>query len=162
MKNFVLIVALILVSCSAKKTTVSSTHKEKIQKGIPFNVIKEGTNSGFKTFGKWYVAKESALPLVWDSIYANYMKKDPLPKIDFENNEVYVITMGEQTSGGYNIKVESVVETKKEVVVNIIESKPGKTCVTTSVMTYPYQLFTIPKTKKSLRFNWVEKVYECK
>lgn len=130
-------------------------------KQIEFNVIKEGTNSGFKTSGKWYIEKESGLPIVWDSIFVNYMQKDPLPKIDFNANEVYVVTMGEQNSGGYTIKVASVIETKKEVVVTIEESKPGKSCMTTSVMTYPYQLFTIPKIGKTVRFNWIEKIYDC-
>lgn len=156
MKFLYLIIASILIACSASKPT---TFQEK---NINYVVIKEGTNSGFTQFGKYFIAKQSAMPIIWDSIYVNYMKQDPLPEIDFEKNEVYLVAMGEQNSGGYKINVESVTETKKEVVVTIVSTKPGKDCMTTSVITYPYQLFLIPKPNKSVRFNWIEKIINCK
>lgn len=161
MRILLLIIITLLLSCKSSEESTSNSNSKNTEKNIDFTVIKEGTNSGFTEFGKYFIAKESGLPVIWDSIYSNYMNKDPLPKIDFETNEVYLLAMGMQTSGGYTIKVESVIETKKEIVVNIIQSKPGKTCMTTSVITFPYQLFTIPKPDKSLRFNWIDKVYEC-
>jgi hypothetical protein len=159
--RFLIIATLaLLFSCKSPCVATFETDTSQ-QKEIAFNIIKEGTNSGFTEFGKYFIAKQSGLSIIWDSIYVNYMQKDPIPEIDFEENEVYLIAMGEKNSGGYTIKVESVIETKKEIIVNVVKSKPGKTCMTTSVMTYPYQLFTIPKPNKSLRFNWIEKVYEC-
>ena len=158
MKYLTISLFVILFSCkSSEKEPLAGLQA----KSIDFTVLKEGTNSGFKEFGKYFIAKQSGLPMVWDSIFVNYMQKDPLPKLDFETNEVYLIAMGEQSSGGYNIKVESILETKKEVVVNVTQSKPGKSCMTTSVMTQPYQLFMFPKKDKTVRFNWIDKVYEC-
>lgn len=160
---FIYILSLfILNSCSSSKDQIKNESTSVEQENIiDFVVIKEGDNSGFTEFGKYYIAKQTGMPIIWDSIYKNYMKKDPIPEIDFEKNEVYLVAMGEQNSGGYSIKVESVKETKKEVVINIVSIKPGKECMTTSVMTYPYQLFLIPKPNKSVRFNWVDRVIDC-
>mgnify|MGYP002712488633 CR=1 FL=1 len=149
-----------LSSCTTSKESVNNSTSKQTST-IEFTIVKEGENSGFTEFGKYFIEKAEGMPVIWDSIYKNYLKKDPIPEIDFEKNEVYLVAMGEQNSGGYSIKVESVKETKKEIVVTVVSLKPGKGCMTTSVMTYPYQLFLIPKQSKSVRFNWVDKVIDC-
>ncbi len=131
-------------------------------KNIEFTILKEGTNSGYKQLGNVLIYKLSRLDMVWDSLFLNYSRKPPIPVIDFEIKQLVWIGMGEQRSGGYSIKVKSVIERKKELIINIIESKPGKTCMTTSVITQPYQLIEIPKTNKKIIYNRVENIYECK
>ncbi len=72
--------------------------------------------------------------------------------------------MGEQRSGGYSVKTSTIVETRKNITINVIESKPGSNCITTSVITYPFEIieFDRGKTNKKFIFKTVENVYECK
>lgn len=158
MKYLTISLLVFLFSCKAseKETLVGVQGKN-----VEFIILKEGTNSGFKDNRFYLITEQVELKSAWDSIFVNHMQKDPLPKVDFKTNEVYLIAMGEQTSGGYTIKVESVIETKKEVIINVIKSKPGKSCMTTSIMTYPYQLFMFSEKNKTVRFNWIDKIYEC-
>ena len=161
MKYLTISLFVLLFSCKPSEKAATNEKPTVKEAVIDFTIIKEGTNSGFTEFKESLITKQADLSETWNNIFANYMQKDPLPKIDFKTNEVYLIAMGEKTSGGYTIKVESVVESKKEIIINVVKSIPGKSCMTTSVMTYPYQLIMFQKKDKPVRFNGIDKVYEC-
>lgn len=149
---------LFLFSCkvSEKETLVGVQAKN-----IEFTVLKEGTNSGHKTAGSKIIHNTEELSLAWTILHGNYMENPPIPKIDFNSNQLILILMGEKTSGGYSIGVENIIEINAESIITIGEKKPGKTCMTTSVMTYPYQLIIIPKTNKQIVYKRIERLYEC-
>jgi PrcB C-terminal len=161
MRFLLLILTILQFSC---KTAEKNSNKSIVQeKTIAFNVIKEGTNSGFSTFSTIQVHAQKGMDFIWDSIFSNYMKKPPIPIIDFKTNELITVALGERNSGGFSIKVKSVFETKKNIIITIEESKPGKTCMNTSVMTYPYQIIELKKlpVDKKIIYTRLEKVYEC-
>ncbi len=165
MKYFILLLLFPLLFSCIIQDTKRQPSKYAVKKpahAIFFNVIKEGTNSGFKAKLNQVIKTQEKFKKVWNKIDVNFTKKEALPKIDFNKQMLAFVALGEQTSGGYAVKINSVTENKKNIIIDVTEIKPGKTCITTSVMTYPYQLLTLEKTSKSVQFNWIKKVYECK
>jgi hypothetical protein len=57
--------------------------------------------------------------------------------------------MGEKTTGGYKINVESVVETEKNIIVTIKEVTPEPGKMVTQEITTPYTIVKI-KSKKEI------------
>lgn len=82
------------------------------------------------------------------------VKKDQMNAVDFDNQMVIALIDQQRTKGGHSIKISGVENKKESVVVNIQKSQPEG--MTTMVMTQPYYLATIPKTKKEIVFEEVE------
>jgi hypothetical protein len=169
MRFLIIITTLILFSCkSSEKPTAEESHFPKVESKDPvktdiieFTILKEGTNSGFKTAENKVINSTEELSKVWGVLFQNYMEIATLPKVDFRAYSVILITMGEQTSGGYTINIKSILNSKSEEKVAVNESKPGASCMTTSVMTYPFQLIMLPKTAGKISFEREESIYEC-
>ncbi len=64
--------------------------------------------------------------------------------IDFANNSLIVLALGEQTSGGYWAKITSVQRMGNIVVVHGVANAPAADAVTTSVMTTPFDAVVVP------------------
>lgn len=161
MKNISLILLLaITLSCKNTKQTTQST-PVSYPIAIVFDEITQGDNGGFMSKKNSIINTPEEFDEVWNEAFSNFMNKPPLPKINFETKLVLLIAMGEKTNGGYSIQVASVTENENDVTVIIQETIPGPTCMTTSAMTYPFQLIEIPATSKKIIFNTIEKIYSC-
>jgi hypothetical protein len=68
-----------------------------------------------------------------------------------------ILAAGERPTGGYEVKVVDVTETKepREVHVKAKELKPGPGDFVIQVITYPTAVYRIPKTDKPVRVEWV-------
>ncbi|TRX39253.1 protease complex subunit PrcB family protein [Flavobacterium restrictum] len=76
-------------------------------------------------------------------------------KIDFGTTMLIGVFSGVKPTGGYGIKIQSVVESDCEVVVGFYESVPQPDENVTQATTYPKELITIPKTTKPIYFQRV-------
>ena len=94
-------------------------------------------------------------------MFAAFDRKPPIPMVDFETKQLLLVTMGEQPSGGYTIKVKSIVKSPKGMVITIEDAKPGKSCNNTSALIYPFQLIEMPKTEGKPSYIRVSTVSEC-
>ncbi|MCV9928963.1 protease complex subunit PrcB family protein [Flavobacterium sp. LS1R49] len=77
------------------------------------------------------------------------------PNIDFTKNYLIGIFAGPKTSGGYEIKITSIVENSCEIIVQYYEKEPQTGEVVTPAGTNPYDFVVIPKTDKPLFLNKV-------
>lgn len=158
----------LLFSCNVckkgKNTEAQAQNKEIIKEtadAVQFTEIKSGENSSYKKAQNTVISTQKEMDLAWGEMFAAYSRKPPIPMMDFEKSQFLLITMGEQANGGYSAKVKSIVKTPKGMVVTIEDAKPGKTCNTTSALTYPFQLIEMPKTDQALSYVRVAKVNEC-
>ena len=161
MKNLLaIIISISLFSC---KTGENATDKKAVVKDskVTFIELKSGHNSGFSQAVTKVIKSQEEFNEVWTVLFANYMKKDETPEVDFENNVLVLVAAGEKNSGGYNIKVSKAVSMANKTHVTIIASGPGKNCVTTEAITYPYQLVQFEKTGQEFVFDTMEKLIDC-
>lgn len=63
-----------------------------------------------------------------------------------------ILNMGEKSSGGYSIGVDSVVETADKIIIKIKENKPAPGAMVTQAITYPYAVVRI-NSKKPIEFQ---------
>lgn len=80
---------------------------------------------------------------------ANYSADTP-QVIDFEENRVMLVDMGQRNTGGYGVAVESVVDASDHVVVTIVSRVPGQGCMVTQALTNPYEFIKIATNKEVL------------
>jgi hypothetical protein len=67
---------------------------------------------------------------------------------DMSTSNFIILNMGEKTSGGYSIGVESVEETPKKIIVTVKDNVPGAGSMVTQAITYPYTIVKINSKKE--------------
>jgi hypothetical protein len=151
--NFVLIVSIIFIIQSC-----SSSQEKSI---VGFTVLASGANSGFKDKERIVVTDKANFQMMWDNLYINFSDKPPLPDVNFSNQMLIGVFLGEFPNGGSSIAVKSVDMYDDVVIMNIEELTPGPTCVTTDVITQPYQIVRIPKVSVPIRFVTIHNIRNC-
>ena len=82
--------------------------------------------------------------------------------IDLANNMVIVASMGEKSSGGYSIEITNIAENESGIRVEIIETSPGSSCMTTMALTSPAHIVEYKKSEKPVTFITKKVVNDCK
>jgi hypothetical protein len=70
------------------------------------------------------------------------------PPVDFGRREVVVVSLGPRSSTGYSLRVERVVERRRQIDVYLRERTPSLGDPVEPSVTYPYRAITIPRTSK--------------
>ena len=163
MKLLSTILPLILFfACKTTETTSKDLSiEEKPQQEIIIELA-SGTNSGFEKAISKVITSQAELTETWGEAYKNLMPSPKPPKIDFEEYQVVLVAMGMKNSGGYSIKIASVNNSKGNYMINVTETSPGKNCMTTEALTFPFQLIQVKKPTGKTIFNVTEKVIDCK
>jgi PrcB C-terminal len=93
----------------------------------------------------------------FESLFKPCLTLVALPPIDFTKNTLIGVLAGEKPTGGYNIKVESIVENDCEMVLFYSKTSPVAGQNQTQATTYPQDFVLIPKTTKEIFLRKVAK-----
>ncbi len=109
---------------------------------------------------RFVVRDARAWAAFWDQLYQNQTARPALPAVDFAQQMVVVAAMGTQNTGGYSIAVEQV-SFGSEVLVDVLERSPGRTCGVSQVLTQPVDAVVVPSSAAPVRFQETAAVYDC-
>jgi hypothetical protein len=70
------------------------------------------------------------------------------PPVDYGRREVVVVSLGPRSSSGYSLRVERVVERRREIDVYLRERTPSLGDPVEPRVTYPYRAITIERSSK--------------
>jgi hypothetical protein len=137
MKKVVLtLLTLVLVSCS---TTIKQTSNKPL-----FEVLTQQSDGGasIRFFEILSEPNEIAMLQNDDKL------KNKIHPNDIQTSNFIVLNMGEKTTGGYQIGIESAVETDKNIILTIKETLPEPNAMVSQVVTYPYCIVKINSKKE--------------
>ena len=75
------------------------------------------------------------------------MLKNKISALDVQKSNFVILNMGEKNSGGFAIGVEGVVETDKNIIINVKETIPEPGAMVTQAITYPFCVVKINSKK---------------
>jgi hypothetical protein len=137
MKKVVLtFLTLVLVSCSSSK---KQTEKKPL-----FEVLTQQEDGGasIRFFEILSEPNEIAMLQNDDKL------KHKIHSNDVQTSNFIVLNMGEKASGGYQIGVESAVETDKNIIITIKETVPEPSSMVSQAFTNPYCIVKINSKKE--------------
>ena len=138
MKKAVLFVlTLILVSCGA------SSSKKSVSNSL-FEVLTQQTDGGASIRFFEILSEENEIAMLQN----DEKLKDKIKPSDIQTSNFVVLNMGEKTSEGYKIGIESVVETDKNIIITIKETAPKSGSMITQEITSPYCVVRINSKKE--------------
>ncbi|MBL4593713.1 MAG: protease complex subunit PrcB family protein [Flavobacteriales bacterium] len=158
MRFLPLIIIITFLSC---KSIEKANPIEKTTENIVFTELSKGTNGNFTDKLTKVVTNQTDFNSIWTAAHERFSEQPKPPRIDFENKMIVLVAMGIQNSGGHTIEISSALESKSDIIINILETTPGTTCVSSDVMTFPYQIVELKKSEKQVVFKTSNKVYEC-
>ena len=156
---FFILVTSFLFSCKTTQTISSVATTPQL---IPFVELSTGINGDFSKKKNTIITNQKEYNTAWAAAFSRFSDQPKPAQIDFKNKIILLVTMGEKNSGGYTIKIDSIEENEKNIIVTILETSPGKGCITTSMMTYPYQMVEVKNSNKEVIFKTIEKTFDCK
>ena len=84
------------------------------------------------------------------------------PAVDFTRDVVIAVASGQRSSGGYEIAVQRVTRTGNALSIDVVETAPGPTCVTTQALTQPIDVVVVAAADaRTWNFNDQTRVNSC-
>lgn len=130
-----LLLGIVLFSCSTSKQT---------DKKSLFEVLTQQEDGGgnIEFFEILSESNEIAMLQNDDKL------KHKINSDDVKTSNFVVLNMGEKPTGGYQIGVESVVETEKNIIITVKETAPPPNAMVLQAITYPYCIVKINSKKE--------------
>ncbi|MFV8343830.1 protease complex subunit PrcB family protein [Flavobacterium sp. XS2P39] len=132
-----LFLGVLLVSCGA--STTKSTAKRPL-----FEVLTQQTDGGASIRFFEILSEPNEIKMLQN----DENLKDKISSSDIQTSNFIVLNMGEKTSGGYSIGVETAVETDKNIIVTIKETNPEPGGMVTQAFTNPFCVVRINSKKE--------------
>ncbi|MGZ9736087.1 protease complex subunit PrcB family protein [Flavobacterium sp. GNP002] len=140
-KIIVSLVVLALFSCGA--TTTKSSDKNSL-----YEVLTQQSNGGASIRFFEILSEPNEIAMLQN----DENLKNKISPNDIQTSNFLVLNMGEKTSGGYSIGIDSVVETDKNIVITIKETSPEPGSMVTQAFTNPFCVVKI-NSKKDIIFK---------
>jgi PrcB C-terminal len=86
---------------------------------------------------------------------ANPGRRVPLPPVDFEEREVYLVAAGPRSSTGYDLRIVRVQEDDDRILVVVRERTPSLGDPVEARVTYPFRLIALPRSDKPVKLKWL-------
>lgn len=118
-------------------------------------------NSGIADSARLTVRSQAEWLQAWSALWRNTSPVPPPPPMNFGREVVVVAALGQRSSGGYSIYVDSAYQRAGHVEVVVRKVSPGAGCVTTAALTEPVDVAVIPVTGQPLQFRERATVHEC-
>lgn len=107
---------------------------------VAFSQLISGTQANVAEQKHYTVRAADAFAELWDEV----IQTPSTPDVDFAKNDVIAVFAGQKLTGGYDITVEKVTDTKDARIVSIVLTEPGKGCVVTEALTSPFEIVQVP------------------
>ncbi|HEX8272958.1 MAG TPA: protease complex subunit PrcB family protein [Longimicrobiaceae bacterium] len=168
--NLVLAITLAagLAGCAASSPVGGDASADRQAAGSPVPVtrLRPGYtftfNSGYTAPARQVVRSEGEWRDVWARLHETMMPQPPLPAVDFSREMVIVAALGQRSSGGYSILVDSVYDAGSALRAVVRRSSPGAGCIVTASLTQPVDVVRVPASGKGVGFVDRDEVRDCR
>ena len=117
--------------------------------------------SGFGDSTNLVVADSYTWAVTWARLYASLRPRPLLPTVDFRTERVVLVALGGRSTGGYDIRVDSVVRFQRGRVTYVTATAPGHRCFTTQALTQPVDLIRLARDVGPMAFQQRAVVRDC-
>lgn len=117
--------------------------------------------SGLDQPERLVVRDEVAWREVWAAIWRRHSPEPPLPEVDFSQDILVVVALGQRSSGGFGIIADSAFTTNGELMIRVRTIAPGPRCYTTGAFTQPVDVARVPRMALAVRFREQPEVHDC-
>jgi hypothetical protein len=121
--------------------------------GIPFETIDRGVDSGYQHWATLVIRTEEAWREVWERHRVAVTPMPPRPQVDFEQEMVIAVFLGERPTGGFALGIKTVERRAHGLHVLIEEMVPAPHAMVTQAFTSPYHFIRLKRRALPVEFE---------
>lgn len=140
--------AALLVACAAGMSGGSDAAVEQ-----PFETVLAETHSGVVEPRREVIRDQASWVRLWAEIHAGVTPAPPLPAVDFAQHMLIAVALGTRPSGGFGVKVLSVVSRGERLEVSVAESCPAAGAMVTLALTQPVEVVRVSRLSQAPTFK---------
>lgn len=127
---------------------------------VQFVTIQKGNHAVSVDERKNYRVKtQEELSELWKRAYD--LNGPALPVVDFETHQVLAVFDGSHSTGGYDVRVDKVIDDGLNRTVIITHIIPDESCVVSESLTSPFEFVMVPKSEASIKREDTEEMRIC-
>ena len=88
----------------------------------------------------------------WQALWKDHAPTEKIPNVDFTKDMVVGIFLGSKPSAGHSVEIVGVRTDEKELVVEYVQTQPGRGTMAAQILTEPFHLVAVPKHAGTVRF----------
>jgi len=127
----------------------------------PAATILHAAYSGVQDSARGAISEPAPWQDMWNLLTSGNQPRPPLPAVDFSTDDVLFVSLGRRSSGGHDIRIDSVVRYQARTVVYLTRTSPGPTCMTTQALTAPVHVVRLPRLVRPLEFHELFSQHAC-
>ena len=139
--------------------TDTSTKKEEptTNPSTGWQVIAKGNQSAIQEARQVVIKSQAEFDKLWKEAFEGVTMTDPKPTVNFNEKWVVVGFLGAVSSGGHSIDVQEV----KEDLITFKHVKPGRGCMSSMAIEYPFVMASIDQKIDKAGFKTVTEEKHC-
>jgi len=124
-------------------------------------VVAQELYSGIEDRRRQVIRTEAEWTAFWQQFHAGHVPAPAAPQVDFTRNLVVVASMGQQRTGGHEIRLEGANRVDDGLLVLVTEARPGPGCPVTQALVQPVVVARVPRVDGPVQFGTWSVVDEC-
>jgi hypothetical protein len=129
---------------------------------IEYSQVLSTSNSQIINKIEKIIIDDTSWESIWSDIYSNHNTIPTLKPVNFTSKMVIVVSMGVHSSGGYSISIQRIIQMQKILLIKILETSPGETCLVPLVITHPILVVEIPILNVyKFQFSREKTIHDC-
>jgi hypothetical protein len=129
----------ITTSPPAKPETRPDTASDQAASELEIRRIGRWISSGIRGSRRLVIRDPATWSRFWSELGAGVQ-----PQMDFGRDLVIAVASGERSSGGHDIIVQRVARSGGELRIEVLETAPGPSCLTSAALTQPVDVVVVP------------------
>jgi PrcB C-terminal len=127
-------------------------------KPVPFRTVAQDDGTGSGERRGMTIRGERRWRRVWRSLAPG----EPRPAIDFRRRMLIAVTQGRQPSGGHEIEVVRIERGGGGWLVRVVEREPAPGCPAAGVLTSPFHVVRVKRSRAPVRFERRRAEVDCR
>lgn len=152
------IVSYLLVTNQINSDNSQNNPGNNLGKELQFTELKKGDSNAITQKQTRIIKNSEAWADLWTEMFPTEMIASA---INFNESMVIAVFHGQASTGGYDIKINKIIEQNNRILVYITETSPGKNCIVTQALTQSYHIIQLKPSNKQIEFVFEQRVNEC-
>jgi hypothetical protein len=93
----------------------------------------------------------------WEALWRSHAPQKTLPAVDFSQNVVAAVFLGQRPTGGFVVRIVGTREEGGTLFVQYRETRPASGAITAQVLTAPFHIVALPRHAGQIAFEKADK-----
>ncbi len=129
---------------------------------VPFELLVDGdTHISVPAHRQDYIDSPAQWQAYWRQVHAGLASLPPIIPVDFAQSSVVAVSLGQQPTNGFGLKITNITTAKAGTTVNLTESTPTISCTVAQTVTNRYVIVRTAKLTEPVSFRITSQKRRC-